>query len=84
MDGCIASWDDRNSQQQDGFENILNENPNEHSKQDTNQHVEDILGTQFDFGNPAKIHRVVGDIQDINKGDIYISNQAQGGGIQKQ
>lgn len=73
----------RNSQQQDGFENILNENPNEHSKQDTNQPVEDILGTQFDFGNPAKIHRVVGDIQDINKGDIYISNQGQGDGIQK-
>ncbi len=74
----------RNSQQKNDFENILNAHPNERSKQDANQPVEDILGTQFDFENPAKVHRVFGDTQDINKGDIYISNQGQGGGIQKQ
>lgn len=74
----------RYSQQQNGFENILNDNPTERSKQDTNQPVEDILGTQFDFGNHANIHKVFGDIQELNKGDIYISNQGQGGGVQKQ
>lgn len=74
----------RNSSQQDGFENILNDNPTERSKQDANQLVEDILGTQFNFGNSAKIHKVFGDTQEVNKGNIYISNQGQGGGIHNQ
>lgn len=74
----------RNSQQKNDFENVLNANPNERSKQDANPPVEDILGTQFDFGNPANIHKLFGDTQEVNQGDIYISNQGQGGGIQKQ
>ncbi|WP_342558307.1 Tn7-like element transposition protein TnsE [Metasolibacillus sp. FSL K6-0083] len=73
----------RNSQQKNDFENILNAYPNERSKQDANQQVENIKGTQFDFGNLADIHKVFGDTQDVNKGGIYISNQGQGGGIQK-
>lgn len=74
----------RNSQQKNDFENVLNANPNERSKQDTNQPVEDILGTQFEFGIPANIHKLFGDTQEVNQGDIYISNQGQGGGVQKQ
>lgn len=74
----------RKSHQQGSFENILNDNPTERSKQDADQPIEDILGTQFDFGNSANIHKVFGDTQDVNRGDIYISNQGQGGGIQKQ
>ncbi|GLC89693.1 hypothetical protein [Lysinibacillus piscis] len=52
----------RKLHQQSGFENILNDNPTERSKQDTHQPIEDILGTQFDFGNPANVYRVFGDI----------------------
>lgn len=74
----------RKSYQQTTFEEILNDNTAERSKQDANQPVEELVGTQFDFGNPATIHKVFGDIQEVNKGDIYISNQGQGGGIQKQ
>ncbi|MGG2113414.1 Tn7-like element transposition protein TnsE [Lysinibacillus pakistanensis] len=74
----------RKSHQQASFEPILNDNPSEQSKQDANQPVEDILGTQFDFGNPANVHRVFSDTQDVNKGDTYVSNQGQGGGVQKQ
>lgn len=74
----------RKSFQQNAFETILNDNTAKRSKQDTNQPVEEILGTQFDFGNPATIHKLFGDIQEVNQGDIYISNQGQGGGIQKQ
>lgn len=74
----------RKSFQQNAFETILNDNMVKRSKQDTNQPVEEIFGTQFDFGNPATIHKLFGDIQEINQGDIYISNQGQGGGIQKQ
>lgn len=74
----------RNSQSKDGFESILNDDSNERSRQDTNQPVGNILGTQFDFGNPATIHKVFGDTQHVNQGDIYISNKGQGGGIQKE
>lgn len=74
----------RKSYQQNAFERVLNDNTAERSKQDANQPVEELVGTQFDFGNPATIHKVPGDIQEVNKGDIYISNQGQGGGIQKQ
>lgn len=74
----------RKSYQQTTFEEILNDNTAERSKQDANQPVEELVGTQFDFGNLATIHKVPGDIQEVNKGDIYISNQGQGGGIQKQ
>ncbi|MFS3930874.1 Tn7-like element transposition protein TnsE [Priestia flexa] len=73
----------RKSFKQDEFENILNDDINERSKQDANQQVEDITGTQFGFENLANIHKVFGDEQEVNKGDIYISNQGQGGGIQK-
>lgn len=74
----------RKSYQQTTFEEILNDNTAERSKQDANQPVEELVGTQFDFGNLATIHKVPGDIQEVNKGDIYISNQGKGGGIQKQ
>lgn len=74
----------RKSFKQDEFDNILNDDVNECSKQDVNQQVEEIVGTQFDFCNPANIHKVFGDTQEVNKGDLYISNQGQGGGIQKQ
>lgn len=74
----------RESYQQNVFEKILNDNTAERSKQDANQPVEELIGTQFDFGNPTTIHKISGDIQEVNKGDIYISNQGQGGGIQKQ
>lgn len=74
----------RSSHQKGEFENILNDNSTERSKQDTNQPIEDILGTQFDFGSPANIYKVFGDTQEVNKGDIHISNQGQGGGVQKQ
>lgn len=74
----------RKSYQQTTFEEMLNDNTAERSKQDANQPVEELVATQFDFGNPATIHKVHGDIQEVNKGDIYISNQGQGGGIQKQ
>lgn len=74
----------RKSYQQNAFEKVLNDNTAERSKQDANQPVEELIGTQFDFGNSATIHKVFGDIQEVNKGDIYISNQGQGGGIQKQ
>lgn len=74
----------RKSFKQDEFENILNDDINERSKQDANQQVEEITGTQFGFENIANIHKVFGDEQEVNKGDIYISNQGQGGGIQKQ
>lgn len=73
----------RSSHQQDGIEKILNDNTAERSKQDANQPIEEIVGTQFDFGNPAIIHKISGDTQEVNKGDIYISNQGQGGGVQK-
>ena len=74
----------RNSYEKDGVEKILNDNTAERSKQDANQTVEVIVGTQFDFGNPATIHKLFGDTQEVNQGDIYISNQGQGGGVQKQ
>ncbi|WJE30604.1 Tn7-like element transposition protein TnsE [Bacillus altitudinis] len=73
----------RKSFKQDEFENIFNDDINERSKQDANQQAEDITGTQFDFGNLANVHKVFGDEQGVNKGNIYISNQGQGGGIQK-
>lgn len=73
----------RKSFKQDEFENILNDDINECSKQDANQQVEEITGTQFGFENIANIHKVFGDEQEVNEGDIYISNQGQGGGIQK-
>lgn len=74
----------RNSYEQDGTEKILNDNTAERSKQDANQPVEEIVGTRFDFGNLATIHKLFGDTQEVNQGDIYISNQGQGGGVQKQ
>lgn len=74
----------RNSYQQNALEEILNDNMAERSKQNANQPVEELIGTQFDFGNPANIHKIFGDTQEVNQGDIYISNQGQGGGIQKQ
>lgn len=74
----------RKSFKQSEFESILNDDPAKRSKQDGNQPVEDLSSTQFDFGNLANIHKVFGDTEEVNTGDIYISNQGQGGGIQKQ
>jgi len=74
----------RTSYQQNIFGKILNDNMAERSKQDANQPIEEIIGTQFDFGNPAIVHKLFGDTQEVNQGDIYIANQGQGGGIQKQ
>lgn len=74
----------RKSFKQDEFENILNDNVNEHSKQNAHQQVEEIKGTQFEFESTANIHKVFGDEKELNKGDIYISNQGQGGGVQNQ
>lgn len=73
----------RKSFKQDEFENILNDNVNERSKQNAHQLGEEIKGTQFEFESTANIHKVFGDEKELNKGDIYISNQGQGGGIQK-
>ncbi|PLR80077.1 hypothetical protein CVD25_22540 [Bacillus canaveralius] len=74
----------RKSFKQDAIENILNDNPTERSKQDANQQVQDLQSTQFQFKNLANVHKVYGDNHEVNQGDIYISNQGQGGGIQKQ
>ncbi|WP_090835364.1 Tn7-like element transposition protein TnsE [Bacillus mycoides] len=74
----------RKSFKQDEVKNILNDVPAERSKQDANQRVEDIPSTQFNFGNPANVHKIHGDTQEVNKGGTYILNQGQGGGIQKQ
>lgn len=71
----------RKSYQHKEFEK---DNITERSKQDANQPVEEMVGTQFDFGNPATIHKLFGGTQEVNQGDIYVSNQGQGGGVQKQ
>ncbi|MGG0718917.1 Tn7-like element transposition protein TnsE [Robertmurraya massiliosenegalensis] len=74
----------RKSFKQDEVENILNDNHAERSKQDANQQEQEIQSTQFQFGKLAAVHKVFGDTQEVNQGDIYMSNIGQGGGIRKQ
>ncbi len=74
----------RKSFKEDAVGIILNDDLTERSKQDANQQVQDIKSTQFQLGPPANIHKVYEGTQEVNQGDIYISNQGQGGGIQKQ
>lgn len=74
----------RKSFKENAVGNILNDDLTERSKQDANQQVQDIKSTQFQLGPPANIHKVYDGTQEVNQGDIYISNQGQGGGIQKQ
>ncbi|MGD6834417.1 Tn7-like element transposition protein TnsE [Sutcliffiella halmapala] len=74
----------RKSLKEDAVENILSNDPTKRSKQDANQPIEDLQSTHFQFGIIANVHKVYGDTQEVNQGDIYISNEGQGGGIQKQ
>lgn len=74
----------RQSLKEDAIENILNDDHTKRSKQDANQQVQDIPSTKLQFKNLANVHKTYGDIQEVNQGDIYISNQGQGGGVQKQ
>lgn len=65
-------------------EKVLNEEIDERSKQDANQQVMDISSTQLQFQSVPNVHKIYGAEQQVNQGDIYISNQGQGGGIQHE
>ncbi|MFK9095170.1 Tn7-like element transposition protein TnsE [Bacillus salipaludis] len=74
----------RKSIKEDDGEKVLNEDNEKRSKQDANQQVVDTPSTQLQFDNLADVHKVYGSEQEVNQGDIYFSNQGQGGGVQKQ
>lgn len=74
----------RKSLKENDGEKVLNEDATQRSKQDSNQEVVDLTSTQLQFGQLAIVQRIYESEQEVNQGDIYISNQGQGGGIQKQ
>ncbi|KAB7676422.1 Tn7-like element transposition protein TnsE [Bacillus sp. B1-WWTP-T-0.5-Post-4] len=69
---------------QDTGEKVLNENVNNRSKQDINQPITDVSGTQLQFKNAPKVHKIYGSEQQVNQGDMYISNDGKGGGIKTE
>ncbi|MEC4695285.1 Tn7-like element transposition protein TnsE [Bacillus anthracis] len=69
---------------QDTGEKVLNENANNRSKQDINQPITDISGAQLQFKNAPKVHKVYGSEQQVNQGDMYISNDGKGGGVKTE
>ncbi|HDR7257775.1 TPA: hypothetical protein QCX12_001410 [Bacillus paranthracis] len=69
---------------QDTGEKVLNENANDRSKQDINQSITDVSGTQLQFKNALKVHKIYGSEQQVNQGDMYISNDGKGGGIKSE
>ncbi|EMA6344098.1 Tn7-like element transposition protein TnsE [Bacillus cytotoxicus] len=69
---------------QDTGEKVLNENANNRSKQDANQPVTDVSSTQLQFKRAPKVHKIYGSEQQVNQGDMYISNDGKGGGIKSE
>lgn len=52
---------------QDTGEKVLSENANNRSKKDTNQPITDVSGTQLQFKNAPKVHKVYGSEQQVNQ-----------------
>ncbi|CUB11617.1 hypothetical protein BN2127_JRS1_03403 [Bacillus cereus] len=69
---------------QDTGEKVLNENANNRSKQDANQLVTDVSSTQLQFKSAPKVHKIYDSKQQVNQGDMYISNDGKGGGIKSE
>ncbi|MFA9458821.1 Tn7-like element transposition protein TnsE [Halalkalibacter sp. AB-rgal2] len=65
-------------------QHTLNENEEKRSREDTNQSVIEAEPIQLGFKEPAAIKAVRKCEQEINKGDIYVSNKGSGGGTKKE
>ncbi|OSX93864.1 hypothetical protein BTJ45_01928 [Bacillus mycoides] len=74
----------RKSIKENDGEKVLNEDLEKRSKQDADQQVVDMPSTQLQFENIPNVHKVYGAEQQVNQGEIYFSNQGQGGGIQQE